>query len=415
METTRRNFLKSTVLAGAAMAMPASSYARILGANERIGVGIIGCGGRGRGALMTGLRRYAADENAEVRAVCDPWRAHREEAVEMAVSHYDFAPKQYTAYLELLENDDVDAVMIASPDHLHTAHLEAAALAEKHMYCEKPLAMDFDALKRATDAVRERNLVFQAGTQLRSFPTFTGCREVYKSGALGTVSRIEQVRNDPRPYWYRYVKEVEEKDVDWQQFLVDAPKRPFDPVRFSGWYGFRDYSDGPLPGFGSHYIDLVHYITGASMPVSATASGGLYAWRDNEYGFDCHDQVQAVWEYAEGFMVSYSTNFGNGAGNVFRIAGNQGALDMTDWDNPVFTNAGAYSAGRLERREEPVESIDRPDHVLDWLQCLRTGKKCNADIEAGYSHAVACLMAMRATDTGRRHVYDPETREIKEG
>jgi predicted dehydrogenase len=227
------------------------------------------------------------------------------------------------------------------------------------------------------------------------------------------VSRIEQCRNGPKPYWYSRLQDVQPGEVDWQEFLLDRPDRPFRADLFSGWYGYRDFSDGPIPGLGSHFIDLVHYITGARFPESVVAQGDTFTWKD-EHEFTCPDNCQAVWIYPQGFLVSYSTNFGNGDGNSFRMYGEQGVLNMLPWEKPTVSGAGATEKGPLGDTV-PVEPVERPDHFLDWLQCLRSRKTPNADIEAGYQHAVAVILAMRALDTGRRQVYDVENAEIREG
>jgi len=306
-------------------------------------------------------------------------------------------------------------VMIASCDHQHTTHLKATAEAGKDAYCEKPLAMRLDRLKDACDAVKKAKIVVQIGTQLRSYPTFAGCRELYKTGILGTVGRIEQCRNGAQPYWYRYVKDVKAEDVDWNEFLMDRPTRPFDPLLYSGWYGYREFSDGPVPGLGSHFIDLVHYITGAKFPSSCVCLGGTFTWKD-EHKFTCPDHVQALWIYPEGFMVSYSTNFGNGSGNSFKIFGDAGVIDMVNWNAPILTAEGANSKKKGPiRGKNPVKEVAQPDHFLDWLQCLRTRKTPNASIDAGYQHAVACIMAMQSYDSGQRMIYDPDKREIRPG
>jgi predicted dehydrogenase len=304
-------------------------------------------------------------------------------------------------------------VMIASCDHQHTTHLEAAAKAGKHVYCEKPLGMDFEKVKRACDAVKAAGVVCQIGTQVRSYPTSTACRALYEQGVLGKISRIEQCRNSTRPYWYSRLADAQEKDVDWKEFLMDRPMRPFRADHFTGWYGVRDFSDGPIPGLASHFVDLIHYITGAKFPQSVVAQAGIFTWQD-AHEFTCPDQVEATWIYPEGFMVNYATNFSNSNGNRIHFYGAHGTLDMTPWSAPKISGAGAIEKGELGR-EEPVEPIETPDHFLDWLQCIRSGGTCRAPIEAGYQHAVAVLMAVRAHDTGRRQIYDPEKREIREG
>jgi predicted dehydrogenase len=411
---SRRKFLKTAAAGSAALALSAVSYGRVIGANDRLSIGIIGCGGRGLGSHMPDIHKHSESQNAEITAVCDPWRLRREEAAAKTKDWYGREARQFSSYRDLLALKDVDAVTIASCDHQHTTHLEAAARAGKDVYCEKPLAMDFEKLCKAYDAVKEAKIIVQIGTQLRSLPSFTGCRELYKTGILGQVSRIEQCRNGEQPYWYSYVKDVKEQDVDWKEFLMDRPARPFDPVLYSGWYGYREFSDGPVPGLGSHFIDLVHYITGAQFPTSCVCLGGTFTWKD-EHKFTCPDHVQALWIYPEGFMVSYSTNFGNGSGNSFKIFGDEGVLDMVDWMAPVLSAEGGGKRKGKIRGKNPVQEVQRPDHFLDWLQCIRSRQTPNASIEAGYQHAVACIMAVRAFDSGKRMIYDHAKRQIREG
>ncbi len=412
--TSRRDFLKTASVSAAAVSMSAASYARVKGANERISIGIIGCGGRGRGAHMVGVHPYDKEQNVEITAVCDPWKKQREQAAAMAKDWYGREARQFVSYRDLVALDDIDAVMIASCDHQHTAHLEAAAKAKLDIYCEKPLSMDLESLKSSCDACVDNGAVVQIGTQLRSYPSMTGAKELYKTGILGTVGRIEQHRNGHQPYWYSRVQDVTEDEVDWKEFLMHLPMRPFDPVAYSGWYGYRDTSGGPVPGLASHYIDLVHYITGAKYPTSCVCIGGTYTWKD-DYNFTCPDHVTAEWEYPEGFLVSYSTNFGNGSGNTFKLFGNEGVMDLVNWSKPTISEEGVGPPNGKNPKPTPIEPVERPDHVLDWLQCMRTRETPNASIEAGYQHAVAVIMAMTAFDTGKRQIYDHEKREIREG
>jgi len=412
--TNRRQFLRNASVGGAALIMSARSYARVAGANDRISIGVIGCGERGLNAHMPGVNQHAKEQNIEITAVCDTWRLRREMAVAKTKEWYGREARAFVSYRDLLALKDVDAVMIASCDHQHTAHLKAAAEAKKDVYCEKPLAKDFDGLKSACDAVKANNVICQAGTQLRSMASMTGAKKLYKTGVLGTVARIEQCRNSTRPYWHGYLKDVKAEDVDWAEFLMDRPMRPFNAAQYSGWYGYRDFSDGPVPGFGSHFIDLIHYITGASFPTSAVCLGGTFTWKD-ENNFTCPDSVQAQWIYPEGFLVSYSSNFGNGSGNTFKMFGNQAVLDLVNWDAPILSTDGIDEKKAAKAENKPVEPVPCPDHFLNWLECLRNRQTPNASIDAGYQHAVAVIMAMRAYDTGRRQIYDADKREIREG
>ena len=416
MSLTRRRFLAAATSTAAAMAstgINAATRTRAIGANERIRIGIIGCGGRGIDAHMAGIYKHVKETNFEIIAVADPWRLAREKANAKVKEWFGRDAKQFVSYRDVLSLKEIDAVMIASPDHHHTTHLEAAAKARKHVYVEKPLGQDMGALNRAVDAVREAGIVAQVGTQIRSLPEIIACRELYKSGIFGKTSRIEECRNAERPYWYGWLKDVREEDVDWKEFLGDIPFKPFRSDYYSGWYGYYDTSRGPTANLGCHYLDLVHFITGAQYPESCVCLGGTYTWKD-EHQFTAPDCAQATWIYPEGFMVSCANNLGNGFGNVRRLYGDQGVLDFTNWSAPFYHAQGApkRATGKI-RGEKKVEPIEQPDHFRNWLDCLRTGKKCHAPIEAGHQHAVAAIMAMTSYETGRKTIYDPAKREIR--
>lgn len=412
--TTRRSFL-GTAAGASAMAFTARSYGRIAGANERISIGVIGCGGRGRKAHMEGVHKHDAAQNVEITAVCDPWRVQREEAAAMAKEWYGKEAQQFARSRDLLEKAKVDAIMIASPDHHHAAQLEASVKLGKHVYVEKPMVRTMTELLSAVDAVKEAGVVVQVGTQTRSSPKVAGLRELFKSGILGKPSRIEQMRNSEKPYWHSWLKEVRKEDVDWEEFLFNAPKRPFDPGLYSGWYGYREFSDGPVPQLGAHFIDLMHFVTGATYPVSCVCLGDTFTWID-EHKFTTPDHVEALWIYPEGFMVSYSTDFGNGQGNRIRFGCQKGTVEMTSLSSDILYSAkgGPKRDGGI-RGDHTVEPIEVPDHFLDWLQCMRNGKTPVAPIEAGYQHCVACIMGVMAMDSGKRMIYDHAKREIREG
>lgn len=412
---SRRQFIK-TASAGAALAFSATSYAKIAGANERISLGLIGCGGRGYNAHMNGVHPFDKEQNVEFTAVSDPWKQRRERAAVRAEERYGRPARQFVSYRDILALDDVDAVMIASPDHLHCLHLEAAVKAKKDAYVEKPLAMDMATLNRVFDLVKASSQVVQMGTQVRSYTSSAGCKKLFESGAIGKVSRIEQCRNGSKPYWYSWMQRSEElkaEDVDWKEFLGDRPMRDFDPKLLTGWYGYREFTDGPIANLGCHFIDLYNYIVGTTLPLSCVAQGGTFTWKDE--GFTCPDHCEATWIYPEDFMVHYSTNFGNGSGSVHKIYGDLGTMDLTNWRSPSYSAIGAIKPTELPKEDTPVEPVEIPDHYLDWLQCLRTRKTTNAPIEAGYYHSVPVIMGTLAMDTGKRQIFDPQTREIREG
>ena len=405
----RREFIKTTAAAGTTLALSALSYSRVLGANDRIRIAQIGCGDRGVNAHIAGIQPFIESQNIEVIAISDPWRLARERAIAGVKETWGREPKAFVSHRDLLAVKEVDAVMIASPDHLHSRQLQDAAQAGKDAYCEKPLAKNLKELLKVYDEVKRTGVIVQIGTQLRSLPTAVGAKAVYETGVLGKVSRVEQCRNATQPYWYHYIKEVKREDVDWNEFWLGKPKRAFDPVFYSAWYGYREACDGPIPQWGSHFIDLVHYITGAQMPLSCVCHGGTFTWKD-QYHFTTPDHVQALWIYPQDFMVSYSSNLGNEFGNSYKIYGDQGVLKLDNLRAPVYTAEGGSKNKGVIKGVNEVQPIDQSDHFLNWLQCLRSRQQPHAPIDAGLQHAIACLMAVESYDSGRRISYHPTKR-----
>lgn len=401
----RRRFITQSSLATAlplVTIVPQSAR----GANDRLAIGIIGCGDRGQNALMEEIHKFDEEQNVAIAAVCDVWNQHRESAAKKTQEWYGKEARQFVHYSDLLALSDIDAVTIAAPDHLHSTILYAAIQSGKDAYCEKPLARNLEELTRVVDAVKASDRVVQMGTQLRSYPSFTGCWKVVQEGLLGTIIKAAQVRNNTKPYWQSFVRPLEEKDTDWKAFLGHVKYRPFDANQHSAWYGYRDFTDGSISNLMCHFIDLVHYITGAKTPRCAVTLCGTYANKDQ---YTCPDSVHTLLEYPEGFMVSYTTSCGNGFGSYTRFWGTGGAIDATDWREPFMTPEDAVNPGKIKEKQR-VPDVDVPPHMLNWLQCLRSRKQPNADIEAGYRHAVACLLADAAYLEQRKMMFDAEKR-----
>lgn len=418
----RRSFLKKAALATGAAAvattprfLSAAERARSIGANSRIRIAQIGCGSRGRTAHMDGILKHVEKTNFDIVAVCDPWSKAREEANAMVQKFLKHDAKMCGSYREVLAMKDVDAVMVASPDFHHTTHLEAAAKAGKHIYIEKPLATEMDKLVRAYDAAKAAQAagsIIQVGTQLRSLPGIAGAREVVKSGILGKISRVDETRNSTPPYWYSYLKrDVQAKDVDWKEFLGDRKDRPFDARQYAAWYGYYEFCQGPVPQWGAHFLDLMHYVTDCGFPLECMCMGGSTYWND-ENKFTVPDNVIATWMYPEGMMVTSSNNFANSAGNTRKFFGEKGTLAVDNWNAPTYSADGGPKRDGKIRGKVEVTPIERPDHFLNWLQCMRTGETPHASIDAGYQHAIAVLMAVISYDTGKKTKYDHKQRKI---
>ncbi len=400
---TRREFAAAT-----ALAIPS----RAAGANDRIGIGMIGCGRRG---LLKEVLQFARETNVEVVAVCDTWKQQREAAVEQVRTALGRAPEAFVHYRDLLAAKGVNAVVIGTPDHQHCAQLTDAARAGKDAYVEKPLAMDMKSLILAVDTVKKQNRIVQCGTQIRSYPPSVSARAFVTSGGLGKLLKVEQSRNGYKPYWSSYSeRKIDLADVDWKAFLMHRKPRPFDAEIYAGWYGFRDFSRGPHANLMVHFIDLVHFITGAQTPKRVVTLGGTYRWKGK---FDVPDSVETILEYPEGFLVRYNTTFGNSANSFFKIIGTRGVIDATrwQWDKPFpLSGEGSFEPDKI-KPGAGIPMLESTPHMKNFLECVRSRKQPLAPIDAGYTHSVAVIMADEALIRGKRIVYDAAKRAIREG
>lgn len=405
--TGRRQFLS-------AAALTAASYRRVLGANDRIGVANIGCGRR---QLLRDLITVKDDAQITVTAVCDTWKQKLDAAVDQVKEFAGNTPYASPRYADVLQRPDVDAVVIGTPDHQHCRMLIDAIRAGKHVYVEKPLAMNMEELIRAYDTVKASDRVVQVGTQMRSYPQSVGLKNFLGQKLLGPVLKVEQSRNGYSPYWMSFGgaqysgQPPAAGDVDWQAFLMGKPARPFDANQYQNWYGYREFSQGPHTNLMVHFIDLMHFTTGAEFPSRCVALGGTYRWKG---AYTAPDSVEVVYEYPEGFLVRYCTMFGNGANNYAKWFGTLGAVDaarLSPRERWVATGDGSGEPDKIGARIE----IDEPKtvhHMHDFIECIRTGRKPIAPIEAGYSHSVAVIMADMALEQGRRFTYDHAQRRI---
>lgn len=397
--------------------MAAMAATRLSGANDRLRVANVGCGRRG---LLKELIQIKDGSNVEVAAVCDTWRQRLDTASAYVKEMTGATPYATARYADVLARKDIDAVVIGTPDHLHCSMLIAAVEAGKDVYVEKPLAMNMAELNRAYDAVKKSGRIVQLGTQMRSYAQSNGLRQFLADGSLGKVLKVEQVRNGYRPYWMSYggaAAEADmprEGDVDWKAFLGDRKPRSFDAQQYRNWYGYRDFSQGPQTNLMVHFIDLVHYVTPASIPIKAVALGGTYRWKE---AYDVPDSVEVAYEYPEGFLVRYCTVFGNGAGNYARWQGTRGTVDAKNLSPSQRWIASPMGAGDPDKLTAEI-TIPEPQmapHMANFAECVRTRKQPLAPIEAGYAHSVAVLMADEALVSGRRVTFDAQRRRIIPG
>jgi len=442
LEIGRRTFLQA---GAAAIGASALSYGRILGSNDRISLGHVGMGRRGQelASVVADLKR---SHNVELTAVCDLWKKNREQAAKAAEREYDRAPRSFQYLEDLLAVKDIDAVILSTADFQHAPMLRLAVEAGKDTYVEKPMANDLEEARAARDAVRSRNLIVQMGTQHRSEPYQIAAKESIARGALGDVSKVEIVWNYHGPRWRgrSEVAEIREEDTDWKRWLLDKPYRPFDPRAYFEFRLYRDFSSGIPDQWMSHGMDLVNHLLEDPFPKSVVAMGGVFAWHD---GRENPDTFHALLEYPKGFMVSYSTSFGNDSDSSTRIMGNKATLvniggeGSQRWklvqekgnheDNPFVHRSHRILTPRsAELRSMPfterllTEAVGKtygglpfisdanPSHMRNWLGCLRSRKQPNATVEHGFAHSVAVIMAARSQREGKKLYWDPAAEQI---
>jgi predicted dehydrogenase len=433
-KVNRREFLQkgAVVAAGsAALSHTALSYARIVGANDRISLGHIGVGDRG--SELDGIVAKLKDkQNVEMTAVCDLWSGNRNRAVEANQKYYGKAPRAFQHPAELLALKNVDAVIISTPEHAHSPVLRLTAEAGKDGYCEKPMGNVLEEVKAARDAVVAKNLIVQIGTQHRSEAYQIAVRDQIRAGVLGDVTKYEIVWNYHGPRWRgrSEVKQIREEDTDWRAWLGNKPARPFDPQLYFEFRLYKDFSAGIADQWMSHGIDLCHYFLDGTYPESVVANGGIFAWHD---GRENPDTFQALFTYPRGTLVSYSTSFGNDSPSFTRIMGkkatlmNQGGEGSPRWQ--LVEEKGNHEDDPTVDRQRAVKDIllpgehnlplgfmgdENPSHMTNWLECLRSRKQPNATVQNGFSHSVACMMATRAYWSGKKIYWDPKAEAIVE-
>jgi predicted dehydrogenase len=421
----RRTFLNTAagVVAGSAIASSALSYDRIIGANDRIALGHIGVGNRGSGLQM--ITSLLKDKyKVETVAVCDLWKRNRERAVANSTKYYGRAPRDFQYLEELLALKDVDAVLIATPEHSHSPVLKATVDAGKDAYCEKPMGNVLEDVKAARDAVKQSNRVVQVGTQHRSEPYQLAARDVLRTGVLGDVSKYNGPRWRGRPE----VKQLREQDTDWKKWLMTKPYRPFDPRLYFEFRLYSEFSSGIPDQWMSHGIDLVHFFMNDQPPRSVMAHGGIFAWHD---GRENPDTFHALVEYPS-FLASFSTSFGNDSDSFSRIMGkkatlvNIGGEGSPRWkvveekgnheDNPTIERAERWVTLPGDDKPGPINIGDEDlSHMSNWFECLRSrNTHTNATVDNGFLHSVAVIMAARSYWQGKRLYYDAGSEQIKD-
>lgn len=388
METTRRAFLAT-----------AASAARVQGANDRIRLGVIGTGGRGRHLIR--MAKLAG--GCEIAAVCDAWDVRAAEgAAEVEKQFGGPSPAQYADYRRLLERKDVDAVIVATLDHWHSRMTVGALRAGKDVFVEKPMTSLPEQGHDIVRAVRETKRLVQVGVQQRSIDHFIEAKQRYfDTGRIGRVHLVRTYWNGNTGYLTPVPPGMEAKPpgLDWDAVLGWLPKRPWNLKMYFNRFAYWEFSTGgQTGGLFVHLVDVVHWYLGLKRPASAVALGGIYQYDD---GRDTPDNINLILDYPERVNVTFEATISdlNPRESVDIVfLGTEGRLH-------IFRSGYRY----LPKEGEPEVQKGGPEvaHMANFLDCIRTRKEPNANAVDGHYSAMACHIGNIAYREKRRVDWDP--------
>jgi predicted dehydrogenase len=457
----RRIFMKRAAGTVLAAGMDARSYARILGANDRIRLAQLGCGARSHGHVHM-VQLASRKLPVETVAVCDIWSLARERRAAQVKEVFNLDPQSYKYSEDMLARKDIDGVMIATGDFQHAKLCVDVVRSGKDCYVEKPFANVLSEAKEARDAVKASRQVVQMGSQHRSETYQLAVRDIVRSGRIGAIVHIEQEWNvneerwrfvdmdtgnspameqDRNLEWSKWLFErkskLREEDTDWDRWLLGKPRRPFDPHVYLEFRLYKDYSSGIFDQWMSHGCDLVHLWTDEAHPESVVANGGIYAWKD---GRENPDTCVAAVTYPKGFLYTYKSVFGNSFRSFSRIQGRDGTIanyggegaslftvskegGRDEWSGSVETKSVPLISPAIDREEivrvpdaGPPDSLGPDDdsevHIVNWLKAMQSRNPPNATVDHGFSHSIVTIMAAQSYWSGKRLYWNPQTEEI---
>jgi predicted dehydrogenase len=419
-EQSRRNFIRTAGIAlGAAPAVVPA-----LGANNKVNVAWIGTGTRGNYLMQRFYAVPGNKEDADVVAVCDAYKGYIARSKDLIQTNGGKEPKTYEDYKELLKDPSIDAVVIATPEHLHYPMFMAAIKAGKNVYVEKPLAHTIEQGAEMLAAWQKSGKVVQVGTQNRSNTLYQKAKELIAQGMIGDIHYV-------RAYWYRnslpndpawrYVipPDASLDNTAWDRFQEGVTKkRPFDKQRFYQWRLYWDYSGGISTDLLVHQTDITNFVCGKTVPHSCVASGGIYRWTDDDR--DVPDTFSAVYEYADKFHINYSSYFGNdhfGYGENFM--GNEGTIEVLNRQVLNFypeTFRGKAPEKIKARQEIHIELPGNDNravesHIRNFVEAVQGKAKIIADPIIGQQAAISGHMATLSFRNQKKIIWDDKAQK----
>lgn len=444
--SSRRDFIKSSSKAAAGvylgtLGLSAKSYARILGSNDRVRVGVVGFSDRFRQSLLPSFMNHYKELNFDIVAVSDIWKVRREEGRDYLKGKFGHDVQAFVNNEALYSSKSVDAVIISTADFQHALHTVEAIKGGCDTYTEKPFAETMDDANAALKAVKGSNRIVQIGSQRRSGSNYKAAADFIQSGKFGPITMVELTWNVNQPgRWRRpdLVSKIRQEDTDWKRFQMNRPAEAWDPRKYLEFRLFWPYSSG-MPGqWMSHQIDTVHWFSQLNHPRSVVANGGIYMWKDGRRNWDT---TTAVFDYGPsndpttGFQVTFHSRMHNGDERPAELYySNGGELNLiTNKVSPAgglrknFADAMGMQPNLLPQMDLVTEKVEvaasantgsdplTSSHMRNWMECVRSRKQPNAPVEAGYNHAIACIMTNAAVRTGQKATFDEKTGQVMAG
>ncbi|GIU78238.1 MAG: oxidoreductase [Bryobacteraceae bacterium] len=411
-ELSRRSFARKAAVLAAPAVLPA------LGANEVIRMGVIGTGGRGRYLIERSFEGNSG--RFTVEAVCDTYAGNLAKGKDVVATRGGRTPRGYVDYRELLAEKEIDAVIIATPEHLHHRMLLDALAAGKHVYVEKPLAHTIEECQDIMKAVAKSKSVVQVGTQNRSNSLYQMAKTMISQGLIGDCHYV-------RAFWYRNAlpngaaawrysipEDATPENTDWKRFLGPAPERPFNKPRYFQWRLYWDYSSGIATDLMVHQTDITAFVMGKGIPDSVVATGGVYRWTEND-DRDVPDTWSVLMDYTrDRFHINYSCYLGNarfGYGEQF--LGNEGMIEVISRQTLNFYPESYPGVpDKVKARKELSITIPNNDHlaveahIRNWFNAIRGIEKPVAPPQAGYEAAVPGFMSVLSYRENKKVLWD---------
>ena len=397
VKITRRSFVGASA---ASVITTAASASRVIGANNRLRVGLIGCGGLSQGSHIPALLRMKETDNVEIAAVCDVYQKRLDQAAEKT------GAKAIKNYHELLSQKDIDYVAVITPEHWHARMTIDAADAGKHVYCEKPMTWSIEEAKKVVAKIKQTGVKMQVGVQGMSDDSYETAARMIKEGKIGRPiqAQIDYSRNHKRDFW---VSDEPDQDVkpgvnlDWNAFLGSAPKRPFDLDRFLHWRRYWDYSGGIATDLFVHRVTRMIRALDLKFPDKVCAVGGKWEFRDS--AAEIPDTFNMMLDYPQGLSVVVLSSMANGEPIPHVIRGHEATLEFTRDGFVIRPEDRMNREGTKEVfTHKKTGGEDILLHHRNLQDAIRNGAAIKTDVMTGYYGIVAVRMA---TESFRRRKY----------